>query len=114
MGMNDIRNKRKGNSGIIGDGFKKLSTDDVVGKTLTIMDVDYITTKTGTCGVMIFKEFPESFYFTGTVLTNLVTDILADDDESTLNEVRTQGVQISIYKATSEKTGRDYVTFDFA
>lgn len=111
MGMNDIRNKKTGSS-IIGDGFKKLSTADVTAKkSVTITDVDYITTKTGGCGVMTFKEFPKSFYFAGTVLTSLVQDILADADA--LDEVRTKGVKISVYTATSEKTGRDYVTYKF-
>lgn len=112
MSMQNLKNRRNGNgSGIIGEGMKQIKTPDILGKTLTVRNVDVITTKMGTCGVMIFDEFPDSFYFAGSVLTSLCEDIIAEP--GAIDEVKKDGCKISIYKATSESTGREYVTYRF-
>lgn len=110
MSMQNLKNRRSG-SGIIVDGMNQIKTNDIIGKIVTIRNVDVITTKNGTCGVMIFDEFPNAFYFAGSVLTSLCSDIIAEPNA--LDEVKKDGCKISIYKATSESTGREYVTYRF-
>lgn len=113
MSMKDIRNKRtSNNNGIIKEGMEKLSTGELVGTTVTITDVDVINTSNGRCGVLIFKEHPNKFYFAGAVLTDLCEDIINDD--SALEDIRTNGLCIAIFNKTSPKTHRRYTTFDFA
>ena len=110
MSLKDLRSK-KANGNINLDGLNQIKTEDVLGKTLTVRNVDLMKTKNGECGIMIFDEFPESFYFAGSVLTTLCTDIIAD---GSVEELKAEGLKISIFKSKSEKTNREYVSYRFA
>lgn len=62
MSYADIRSRKKSASELMNDGKRQLHTSDVVDQVLTVIDVDAIMTRNGRCGVIIFKEFPDSFY----------------------------------------------------
>ena len=109
MSYADIKNKKRGTS-IIADGMKKLCKDDVLNKTLTLIDIDVIKTKDGRCAVMIFSEIPNSFYFGGKVLTELCENFL--EDEEALNDLHAGKVKI-ILSIVVSSGGREYVTYDF-
>lgn len=111
MSLADIKKKKGTSCALIQEGFKKIETSDLIGKEVTIINVDTINLKTGMCGVIAFKEFPEAFYFAGKVLTDLCVDILADDEA--YNEMIDTGVKIKIFESKSESTGRKYTTFNF-
>lgn len=110
MSLKDLRTKRSGEKRINIDGLTQIKTEALLGKEVTVRNVDVIKTNNGECGIMIFDEFPNSFYFAGSVLTTLCTDIIADDS---LEELKNDGLKITIFKQKSEKTNREYVTYRF-
>ena len=109
MSLKDIKTS-KGGSKLIVDGMVQLETSELLGKTVTVINVDLIQTKNGECGVMLFREFEDSFYFAGSVLTDLCKRLL--EDPEAMDELKTDGLQIAIFTAKS-KTGRTYTSFDF-
>jgi len=111
MSYADIRSKKKSASALISDGMRQLRTSDVENKILTVTDVDTIMARNGRCGVMLFREFPGCFYFTGKVLTEMCDEFLAD--EAAYAELRSGKVQIIISKARSASSGNEYITFEY-
>ncbi len=111
MSYADIRSKKKSASALITEGMRQLHTSDVEGKVLTVTAVDTIMARNGRCGVMLFKEFPECFYFAGKVLTEMCDEFLADEDA--LAELKSGKVQIVISKARSASSGNEYITFEY-
>ena len=111
MSYADIRSKKKSASALIAEGMRQLHTSDVENKILTVMDVDTIMARNGRCGVMLFKEFPGCFYFTGKILTEMCDDFLADEDA--YKELKSGNVQIVISRARSSSSGNEYITFDY-
>lgn len=64
---------------ILEHGRTKLSTEDIVGKTLTIDQFDIVDAETGDpdnprmrYGVFVFKELPDNFYNGGLILTKMI------------------------------------------
>lgn len=112
MALSDIKSKKGKKSKLIKDFDVQLKSADLFGKELTVSDVDKIKTKNGECGVMRFKEYPEAFYFTPSLLTYLCEDILADPEA--LDQIRTgtDELKIKIYESYNEKTGRNFIAYD--
>ncbi|MBO4864167.1 MAG: hypothetical protein J5517_07365 [Eubacterium sp.] len=111
MSYADIRAKKGTASPLIKPGDKKLTTDDVENKILTVTGVDLISTKgNGECGLITFKEIPNAFYFCGKFLTDMCRDFL--NDEEALSDLNAGKVRIRIYR-TKSKTGNTYVTFEY-
>ena len=111
MSYADIRSRKKSASELMNDGKRQLHTADVVDRVLTVIDVDAIMTRNGRCGVISFKEFPDSFYFTGKVLTEMCDEFMADKDAYA--DLKAGNVQIIISKAKSSSNGNDYITFEY-
>ena len=111
MSWTDVKNSRSRRSNLMGEGFKSLKTDEIKDQTLTLTGVDYINTKNGPCGIMTFKEYPEAFYFCGEKLTQLVKDVMNDQD-AMAQIAAGDKCQIIITKDHSEKTGRDYINYE--
>ena len=109
MSYTDIKNKRRGSS-IIANGREKLNKEDVLNQTLTLTNVDVINAKDGRCAVMLFAEYPNSFYFGGKVLTEMCEEFL--DDEDAMDDLKAGNVKLVLSLATSNN-GREYVTYDF-
>ena len=109
MSYADIKSKRRG-SNLITDGMRQLHTDELLQQRLTVTDVDMTSTKNGRCGIMLFEEYPNCFYFAGKVLQELCEDFLSD--EEAMEELRMGNVHIVISTALSQ-TGRSYATFDY-
>lgn len=75
-------------------GREKVSTDEILGKTLTVQEIDiaeiknYTNRNTGEVsdieyGVFVFKEFPNNYYQAGVVGTRIINDwLLMYDGES--------------------------------
>ena len=113
MALSDIKNLKKGKKcSLIKEFDTQLKSVDLFDKVLTVEDVDKIQTKNGECGVMRFKEYPEAFYFTPSLLTDLCDTILSDPEA--LNELRTgkDELKIKIFQAFNEKTGRNFIAYD--
>ena len=111
MSLANIKNNHKtGTQRVNIDGMEQLKTDQLIGKDVTLINCDVIKTKNGMCGIMIFKEFPNSFYFAGSVLTDLCIDITSDPDGA-IDDLQKDGLKLSIFKQKSEKSNREYVTY---
>lgn len=50
----------------------QITTDEVLGKALTVAKVDMVSTDMSSYAVCIFKEYPDRFYNAGLVLTKVV------------------------------------------
>ena len=90
------------------DGAEKLSTDDVIGKELTMNDCDSIqfsrfvgydndnaVKENVSYSICTFTEFPNKFYNCGSVLGNICDQIIAND---MLEELRATGLRIRLYR----------------
>lgn len=84
----------------------KLSTDDIIDMELTIIDFDFVESDNGKYSVVRFSEIKDGFYFGGTVLTNILSEIAEHPEFS--QELRTNGLRVKLSHATS-RAGRKYV-----
>lgn len=89
------------------DGLTKLETEEILERPLTIIDYDFgVDKSTGVpFAVVIFKEFPDAFYFGGMVLTDLLTTI--ESDEQLKDELLEYGLPVSL----GEKKGKNKKTY---
>ena len=111
MSYADIRSKKVTASHLIKPGDRKLSTDEVENRILTVSGVDIIPTKGNSeCGLVTFKEITNAFYFCGKVLTEMCREFLNDEDA--FEELNAGKVRIRIYR-TKSKNGNTYVAFEY-
>lgn len=110
MSLQNLKDKRNGGSKLITANMTQLKTDDLIGKDLTIIDVDVCNTKNGQCGVILFKEYENAFYFAGAILTDLCVDLMSDSEA--YEEMKSGACKINMFRQVSE-AGRKYVTFKF-
>ena len=111
MSLADVKGNYSHKDSILNDSMEQLKTADVVGKELTINNVDIITKKDGTrLSVFTFTEYPDSFYFGGKILTELAETLIADD--AALLEIKDKGCKIKIFNQNA-KNGRTFVNFAF-
>lgn len=58
----------------------QLTTDDIAGRVLTVVNFDIIATNGKQYAIVIFKEFPDNYYNGGMVLTKIVVNWVNDFD----------------------------------
>jgi hypothetical protein len=77
--LKDKLKERHGGLSPLTIGRDKISTSDVTGaERLTLSLVHLIVSDDGApFAVIVFSEFPNSFYFSGAVLTGIISDIYA-------------------------------------
>lgn len=100
-------------------GREQLKTEDLIGKTVTIMEFDFATiTDKGeekTFPVILFKEYPDHYYNGGTLLQKLCIAWAAmyDGDYETASEELSNsgGVQIR-FRMTKTKSGNNLTSVD--
>lgn len=97
--INDIIRKHAILSQLM-ENREKLETDDVIDKELTVTDFDFAESNKGAFVVLIFKEFPNSFYFGGSVLTEFFSDFTEEDR----NELYESGGLVVKLKRVKSKT----------
>lgn len=61
-------------------GRTQLTTDDIVGETLTVEEFDIIAMNGKQYAIVVFKEYPDRYYNGGMVLTKIVLNWIADFD----------------------------------
>lgn len=99
---------------------KKLTTDELVGKDIRIMDaelVSYEETKNNeqravmfaVCAVSDNQKKPMGYYQAGKALTDIMVDVLPDADLMT--ELRADGLHVRLSNAKT-KTGRNFVAVE--
>lgn len=84
----------------------QVTTEQIVGKTLTVKDYSIANTKNGECAIVLFDEMPDNFYFAGTVLTGIIKEI--DKDEFDKRDLRKNGMQIKLYQTENKDHTRTY------
>ena len=61
-------------------GRTQLTTDDIAGKTLTVVDFDIAAMDGKQYAIVVFKERPDSYYNAGMVLSKIVLNWVNDFD----------------------------------
>lgn len=91
------------------EGRTKGSTDELLGKEITIRDFAFLNGQDGEYVVFIIDEDKDSFYFGGSVLTNNMKAF----SESAQAEIRKDGLKTVMNKAQSKKSKRNYISVKF-
>ena len=81
-------------------------TADVVEKDLTVEDYSIFDGSHGKTGIVLFKEDPDGFYFSGKVLTDLLNNI---DEKGKHEDVVKEGLKIHLYMQKNKKGNAEYV-----
>jgi hypothetical protein len=90
-------------------GRTKGEVAELLGNPVTIKDFDFLDGQDGKYVVFIVDEIADSFFFGGSVLTNNLKEITAEEKE----EVKKNGLPVLMYEAKSKKTGRKYTAVKF-
>lgn len=88
----------------------KLETEELLDVVVTAKSCKSKTTKNGETSVWRFVEFPEGFYFGGTILTNLCKTIEADVELQ--EELKNGIIKFKLVMKKGEKNGREYVDYE--
>ena len=108
----------------ITDGKAQLKTEDLIpqfltnSNTLTIIAFDLAESKEGKAfGIVVFKEYPNHYYFCGQALTRIVQAWLSEmeyvDAKEASDELESQGgCPIYLEKATT-KSGNEFIKVNF-
>lgn len=100
MSLADYKKAKKGLEG------HQITTDDLLGKELTLSEMFLKNTKNGEACIVRFKEDPKGFYFGGKTTIDLYNDFKIHDVNIDEEEVK-----VKYYKATSQN-GREYVAVE--
>lgn len=97
-------------------GREKISTAEVTGADrLTLGHIHLIVSNDGApFAVVVFKEFPNNFYFSGAILTDIISDIYALLNTE-VGEVLDVGDEKIVLRASTEisKNRRPYTNWTF-
>lgn len=100
-------------------GREQIKTEDLIGKTVTIMEFDFATiTDKGeekTFPVVIFKEYPNNYYNGGTLLRKLCIawSAMFDGDTETASEKLAESGGVAIrFRSTKTKSGNNLTSVD--
>lgn len=110
-----LKEKHGGLSPLI-TGREKLSTSDVMcSERLTLSLVHLIVTNDGApFAVIVFSEFPNNFYFSGAVLTDIISDVygLLGAEVGEVLDITSENVVLRAEMTTS-KNRRQYTSWKF-
>ena len=81
-------------------------TADVIEKDLTVEDYSVFDGAHGKTGIVLFKEDPDGFYFSGKVLTDLLNNI---DEKGKHDEVVKEGLKIHLFMQKNKTGTSEYV-----
>ena len=86
-------------------GREKGKTEELIGKTVTLIDCGLLAGEDGDFGVAIFKEYEKEFFFGGSVLSDIIKTIVKNND---VEELRREGLTLKFSTEKSKKTKRNY------
>lgn len=89
------------------DGRTKGNISSLVGEVLHVEDFGFIAQEGSTYPVIAFKEHPTDFYFGGSVLNDILSQVDRDGMRDELKE------QALILKMSISKKGRTYMNVEF-
>lgn len=89
------------------EGKSKGDSKDILNKSLTIIDFDFIDGEDGEYAVFITAEIKDNFFFGGSVITKALKEL-----EENKAEVRAEGLPIMLVERKSKKN-RKYTSVVF-
>lgn len=90
----------------------KEKADNILGENLHIMDYGFLTGDDGEFIAYTVEEYPENFFFGGSVLTERFKHIESVFTEDEIAELLNEGIEIKLVQKTS-KNKRKYVSVEF-
>ena len=93
------------------EGKTQLKTPDLLGKKITINDYSLCTLSHGDTAIVIFKEYPDGFWFASKTVTDLLTSIEnAGQHEALVND----GLAVILGEKENKKGTSKYITVEEA
>ena len=105
MGFNFKNFAKQGEYLELGDR-KQIKTDDVMEKQMTVTAYSLFKGKHGDTAIVIVKEYPESFLFAPSVLTDMLKQVDADDEAR--EALKNEGMKIILHDRENKDGSRHY------
>jgi len=84
--------------------------EDLIGEIVTIEDYDFMKGENGAYVVFTVKEYPEQFFFGGSVLTEQLQKV---EEAEMHDQVISEGLPMLLTKKQSKETKRNYTAVKF-
>ena len=106
MKLDDLR-KQRNQKKLDLTNRTKIGNDELIGKELTVVEFSTFQGRNGKTGIVIFKELPDKFGFSNSILTGVLDEILLDDEA--MDDFKLNGLKVRYEKRHSAKSGNDYI-----
>ena len=93
------------------EGKTQLKTPDLLGKKITINDYSLCTLSHGDTAIVIFKEYPDSFWFASKTVTDLLTSV---ENAGKHKDLAAEGMTIILGEKENKKGTSKYITVEEA
>lgn len=113
--FSNLRNKALELNAQGGVPFMEGRTKDELpeGELVTVVDYGFIKDPKGDYVVLALKEYPQFFYFGGSVVTEKFKALDVDLTEDDREELHTEGLPVAFAKKISKRGKREYTTCVF-
>lgn len=82
------------------EGREQIKTKDLLDIKVTVEDYSLIKGAHGKTAIVVFKEMPDGFYFSGTALTGILSEI---ETAGKHEDLKKEGMQIILYTSKTKK-----------
>lgn len=89
------------------EGKTKLKTQDLLGKKITINEYSLCKASHGDTAIVIFKEYPDGFWFASKTVTDLLTSV---ENAGKHKDLAAEGMAIILGEKENKKGTSKYVT----
>lgn len=93
------------------EGKTQLKTQDLLGKKITINDYSLCTLSHGDTAIVIFKEYPDGFWFASKTVTDLLTSV---ENAGKHKDLAAEGMTIILGEKENKKGTSKYITVEEA
>lgn len=93
------------------EGKTQLKTPDLLGKKITINDYSLCTLSHGDTAIVIFKEYPDGFWFASKTVTDLLTSV---ENAGKHKDLAAEGMTIILGEKENKKGTSKYITVEEA
>ena len=93
------------------EGKQQLKTQDLLGKKITINDYSLCTLSHGDTAIVLFKEYPDGFWFASKTVTDLLTSI---ENAGKHGELVFEGMEVILREKANKQGTSKYITVEEA
>ena len=93
------------------EGKQQLKTQDLIGRKLTITEYSLCKLSHGDTAIVIFKEYPDGFWFASKTVTDLLTSI---ENAGKHKDLAAEGMAIILGEKENKKGTSKYITVEEA